>query len=202
MNIRRDRLEAQILDGLATKLMDPELFKVFAEEFHREVNRLRIEAYAHVIAAKDELQQISRKTAKLVNAISEGAPAKALAVELQRLESREEELERLLAEQASPPPPLIHPAVADIYRRKVADLQSSLNDPALAPEAFEIIRSLIEAIILTPEAGELQIELRGELASILSLCSDSKKPAGRETERALQVSLVAGTGFEPVTLRL
>jgi site-specific DNA recombinase len=202
LNIRRDRLEAQILDGLGTKLMDPELFKVFAEEFHREVNRLRIEAGAHITAAKDELQQISRKTAKLVNAISEGAPAKALAAELQRLESREEELERLLAEQASPPPPLIHPAVADIYRRKVADLQSSLNDPELAREAFEIIRSLIEAIILTPEAGELQIELRGELASILALCSDSKKPAGFETERALQVSLVAGTGFEPVTFRL
>ena len=52
--------------------------------------------------------------------------------------------------------------------------------------------------------GKLEIELRGELAGILSLCADAKqqKPAQSGTERALQVVLVAGTGFEPVTFRL
>ena len=42
LNIRRDVLEATILDGLKNRLMDPDLFKEFADEFYREVNRLRI----------------------------------------------------------------------------------------------------------------------------------------------------------------
>src|SRR5215468_3413877 len=42
LNIRLDVLEAAILDGLRRHLLQPDLFKVFCEEFHREVNRLRI----------------------------------------------------------------------------------------------------------------------------------------------------------------
>ena len=42
----------------------------------------------------------------------------------------------------------------------------------------------------------------GELAGILWLCWDGKKPAGLGPGGLLQVSLVAGTGFEPVTFRL
>ena len=58
-------------------------------------------------------------------------------------------------------------------------------------------------VILNPENGKLEVELRGELAGILSLCSDNKKPAGRGAERVGGcVMLVAGTGFEPVTFRL
>lgn len=144
--IRRDKLETRILDGLANKLMDPDLFKVFADEFYRELNRLRREAYASLDAGRDEIRQIQRKTAKIVEAISEGVSAKPLAAELDRLEARREELERLLSEQANPPPPIIHPALAEIYRRKVASLRSSLNDPTRAPEAAEIIRSPIEGI--------------------------------------------------------
>ncbi|MER9209707.1 zinc ribbon domain-containing protein [Mesorhizobium sp. M0771] len=40
LNIRRDALEASVLSGLRTNLMEPELFKEFCEEFTREVNRL------------------------------------------------------------------------------------------------------------------------------------------------------------------
>jgi site-specific DNA recombinase len=41
VNIRRDAIESIVLDGLKHRLMDPELFKVFVEEFTREFNRLR-----------------------------------------------------------------------------------------------------------------------------------------------------------------
>ncbi len=71
-------------------------------------------------------------------------------------------------------------------------------------QAFERLRALIEAVVLTPEDGDLAIDLGGELASMLSLC------AGAETQKAsagvplevLQIKMVAGTGFEPVTFRL
>ena len=40
LNIRVEALENMILDGLRTQLLEPELFKVFCDEFHREMNRL------------------------------------------------------------------------------------------------------------------------------------------------------------------
>ena len=39
-SIRRDAIEAVVLNGLKHRFMDPELFKVFVEEFTQEFNRL------------------------------------------------------------------------------------------------------------------------------------------------------------------
>ena len=50
---------------------------------------------------------------------------------------------------------------------------------------------LIDAVILMPVNGKLEIELRGDLASILSLSEKNKVfSAG---EKALQIKMVAGT---------
>jgi hypothetical protein len=43
--------------------------------------------------------------------------------------------------------------------------------------AGEIPRSLVKAIILTPEAGELKIDVRGDLAGILAISLKTKTPA-------------------------
>ena len=54
---------------------------------------------------------------------------------------------------------------------------------------------------MIPEHGRLEIELVGDLAGLLNLAADGKKPAtlGRD---GLQATLVAGAGFEPATFRL
>ena len=54
---------------------------------------------------------------------------------------------------------------------------------------------------LIPEDGKLEIELVGDLAAILALSADSKKPVTDDRD-GLQVTLVAGIGFEPMTFRL
>ncbi len=90
---------------------------------------------------------------------------------------------------------VIHPNLAEVYRRKIADLNNVLHDKGTAPEAFELIRSLIADITLTPENGQLRIDLRGELAGILNLCSESKKPASRLGDGLEQIKMVAGAGF-------
>ena len=59
---------------------------------------------------------------------------------------------------------LIHPALAEIYRQKVAAMHEALRDPGTRDEAFGIIRSLIDEIRLVPVDGELGIEIKGELA--------------------------------------
>ena len=68
---------------------------------------------------------------------------------------------------------------------------------------MDLIRSLVEAIVLTPEDGTLRVDSRGELAAILGLCADGKKPGAVSRAGLLeQVKMVAGAGFEPATFRL
>jgi site-specific DNA recombinase len=59
-------------------------------------------------------------------------------------------------------------------------------------------------VVLKPEDGNLAIDLRGQLASMLELCvgAETQKASAGVTEEVLQIKLVAGTGFEPVTFRL
>jgi hypothetical protein len=66
----------------------------------------------------------------------------------------------------------LHPNAAEIYRRKVAELELALNDDAVKAEAGEIIRSLIDRIVLTPAAEApdgLDAQLHGDLAAVLAL---------------------------------
>jgi hypothetical protein len=58
-------------------------------------------------------------------------------------------------------PVRLHPNLAGLYRRKVAALQNLLENDATRTEAVEIIRSLVDQVILrhTAEAG-LEVESR------------------------------------------
>jgi hypothetical protein len=103
-------------------------------------------------------------------------PARTLKEELLRLETRQDELRELLA-RPEPGRTLIHPALAEIYRCKVAALHEALEDEATREEAMELIRSLIETIVLVPDDGSLRIEVRGELATILAIGEGRKNPA-------------------------
>ena len=68
-----------------------------------------------------------------------------------------------------------------------------------------IRRTLVERIILTPEDGTLKIDLRGALAGILAVATNTRPGPLSGTGSVvsgLHVSLVAGIGFEPMTFRL
>ena len=58
---------------------------------------------------------------------------------------------------------------------KVAQLEDALIKDDAA-EAREGIHALVETIILAPENGRLQVEVRGEFAAILSLADGAKAP--------------------------
>jgi hypothetical protein len=58
---------------------------------------------------------------------------------------------------------------AEIYRRKVAALQTALADPKTQTEALEILRGLIERVVLHPADGGFEIELVGEIAAMVDL---------------------------------
>ena len=191
VNIRRDAIEKIVLDGLKQRLMDPELFRVFVEEFARVFNRLRAAEGSEVERSKSELAGIDRRLRKIVDAIADGVPARTLKDELLTLEARQDELRALLA-RPEPNRTLVHPGLAEIYRRKIAALHAALEDEATRDEAMELIRSLIEAIVLVPDQGSLKVEVRGELAAILAYGEGRKKPGRMDRDFAEQIKMVAG----------
>ena len=69
-NIRRDQLEARVLNALRHHLMDTELFKEFCDEFRREMNRLRMEGRASINGAQTEVKRIERELEKIMELFS------------------------------------------------------------------------------------------------------------------------------------
>nr|WP_183832843.1 recombinase family protein [Aquamicrobium lusatiense] len=206
LNIRRDALEASILNGLRKHLMDPALFKEFCTEFTKEVNRLRIERGADLEGWKRELERTDRELDKAIDAILQGVPPLKLKEKIEKLEARKAELTEKLA-TADEPPPLLHPNMAALYAQRIGQLYEHLQDEDGRARAAETFRSLVDQVTLMPDNGELAIVLRGDLGAILRFTAGKKNPDFLAEAEALdnllsQGSLVAGVGFEPTTFRL
>jgi hypothetical protein len=75
------------------------------------------------------------------------------------------------------PPDLAGSAItpAGLYRQKVTALGHALEHPETRTEASEALRGLIDAIVLTENQGELQIELKGNLAAMLGAAQNAKR---------------------------
>ena len=200
-NIRRDHLEGRVLNALRFQLMDPELFQEFCDEFTREMNRLRMEGRASIDSAQIAIKRIDRELDALVNLILKGGAAERINEKMVAMERRKRELEQFVAESIQPPP-LLHPEMANFYRKQVTELYEAFQEDSDTQRisAAEVLRSLIKEIIITPENDKLSKDVRGDLAGILSISQKAKNPA--KLTGLLQVKMVAGAGFEPAAFRL
>ena len=77
-----------------------------------------------------------------------------MKAELDNFEARKAQLTDQQA-RAQVPPPLLHPNMAELYREKVAELHAALNSDDRRAGAADILRTLISAIVLTPNDGKL-----------------------------------------------
>ncbi len=205
--IHRERLEATVLGGLQDRLMDPALLDIFCAEYARHINRLRMERTAESAGRKAELAKITKDIDRCIDSIIGGVPPAQVKDRMIALDARKTELESLIGSESAPQPVLLHPKMSERYRTQVAELREALNDDDRRSEAGEIIRSLIEKIVLSPvgigKARSLVIDLHGQLAGILTLGAAAKK-TGADSARVFdqQIKMVAGAGFEPTTFRL
>src|SRR5260370_26890242 len=88
LNIRVEALEDMLLDGLRTRLMEPELFKVFCDEVHRDVNRLRNDENAASATKRAELDHVDPRIRRLVVLMTDHqAAVRALQQELIALQA-------------------------------------------------------------------------------------------------------------------
>lgn len=196
--LKREDVEAVILDGLKGHLMEPDLFAVFCEEYTSHLNRLRMNHNAALHGMEARLAKIDRELEKLVTAICEGIPAAKVKDKMWALENEKADLDAKVA-GTSEEPVLIHPNMADVYRKQVTALHEALNDDMRRAEAVEIIRTLVDEIVLTPAVIEgketLAIDLHGHLAGILSLGAQTKKPLKESDFSVESTKLVAAAGF-------
>ena len=188
--VARERLEATVLDALRHQLMAPDLFKEFCDAFIAEVNRARIGASADRAAATSELAKVQRRLRQIVDAISEGVPARTLKAELLALEAREDSLKAKV--EATPEPKvLLNPAMAGVYRSRVERLHEALYPLGQERDAFEAVRALIERVVIKPVDGRLTFDLYGDIAAILHMAA-SKKAGAEPGPATEQLVMVAG----------
>ncbi len=185
--IQRGALEGIILDALKSRLMQPDLVEEFIASFHAEANRLNHTRELQLQAKGKELEDVARKLDGLIDAIAEGLRSDGLQAKLESLERRKRDLEGELAE-APPPAPRFHPNLAELYRRKVEKLHEALSEPSIRQEAVEILRSLIDVVVLKPVDRGFEIELVGDITKMIEL------PEGSSDLRshASSVKVVAG----------
>ncbi len=224
--ISRKEVEARILKALKQNLLTPELVAEFTRVYQEEVNRLTKEASGKAAEVEGKLAGVQRKIDGILRAIEDGLYQPSMKARLAELETEKAVLLSQKDMASNIPNVSVHPNLAAVYHRKVEELESLLDDAKHRDEAMELIRSLIDKIVLTPkEGGGVDALLHGDLARILVLCSSGQQQAEQQqvlrravstglqasrydeapeafAVRGLSVSVVAGTGFEPVTFRL
>ena len=198
-------LEERVLSGLKDLLLGNEtLIEAFAEEFKAELERLNRQRGSAKRRLQKELNKVNGAINRCVMFIKEGdGSPNIVREELHALEIRREELQWEMAAGQTNHQVLYHPAMADLYRKKVGELQTLLVSTETRTQAMESIRSLIERIEVFPgkTRGNPDVIVVGALAQILAF-GQTKAPTATSLEDDGRVLMVAGVGFEPTTFRL
>ena len=88
----------------------------------------------------------------------------AIKEKLATLEDKRATLEAELAAEEAPTPVSLHPGIAEHYRRVVSDLAQALHrsDSEAAAEARDLVRRLIETVVVTPlpERGQYELTVK------------------------------------------
>jgi site-specific DNA recombinase len=225
LTISERKLETQVLGTLQSRLMRPEVCEVFCTQYTQEMNRKRMDDNASLNANRAELERTERSIEKLVEAIKNGIDPALIRDEINGLQKRKVALQAAL-EATNETPVYIHPNMAQRFHEGVQRLLADWNDPQHRESSAELLRTLIEKIVLTPnhDRSALAIDLQGDLEGILKLSarSTARKEGPRSVVRwaeaneiqmvramagattldpcqgqESQVSMAGAAGFEP-----
>ena len=142
---------------------------------------------------------MERQIGNIVDAIAQGLRSPGLQAKLDALEAQRTKL-KAAAGEPSLAPPALHPNLAEVYRDRVAKLETVLAAQT-APEVLEATRALIDRVIIHPPkdpGGPPGIELVGQLLAMLQ-AGGANFPSGipsvsASVLRLLESSVKAGSG--------
>lgn len=184
--ISTESYERQTLAALQDQLLDPEVVSTYVREYHEEYTRRARQSRSRRVQLERQQQAAAAKVERLVAAVAEGGGEFAEirdALRSARLER--DRIAAQLAEVDALRVVALHPAIAEDYRRQVADLSTALADPAARQAAIPVLRQLIDRVILTPKAAGrgVTVEVQGRLRAIVDLATGQKQgtePASRK----------------------
>lgn len=117
-----------MLSGIKDKLLSPDLIEVFVREFTADWNARVASRRQSTSALEGELAGVERRLHQIVAAIEQGIITATTKDRLLELEARRDTLTTDIAKTASSAtPPALHPGLAALYRRKVAELETALG---------------------------------------------------------------------------
>ncbi len=210
LTIQHSTLEGKVLGALQTQLMRSELVKVFCEEYTRHISALRATQNKELRHLKAEKEQLIKDKESIIQAIKDGIPAAMVKDDLEKIVNRQEEVNLLIDAAGVDSKPSIHPTMARRYQLEVKALCDALQSEPTGKQVRELLRGLIEKLVLTPKADgkTLQVDLHGDLAGILKIASGGHEtakdrlPGNNGILNKPSVPMVAGVGFEPTTFGL
>ena len=196
--VRRDDVERTVLHALQTSLMDPALIGEFCEAYTAQINKLRMEHNASLHRYKAELEKLNRQERRIVDAVKDGYANPTMKAESHQIVERREVLLDLLGRHVEAPA-YIHPTMAKRYHQEVASLVEALNDDGRKAEAGDLIRSLVEAVVVLPdpESNGVLIDLHGDLAGILNIATQKEKMNADNELDVKHVQMVVGLDTTP-----
>ena len=197
--IPRTEVEERVLSGLKSYLLDADLVGDFLDEYEREMRRSREQHIATLRNRRKRLAQVERQIERMVDAIAEGISTTSTKEKLLKLEAEKQELEADTSEPEVTVIPM--PDIAKVYQSRVRLLMDGLTTPSLRQEAIELIQSMIESVTVTPLPDGFDIDVHGELGTIMKIVDQKAGRPGRNGS-GRSLSVVAGVGFEPTTFRL
>jgi site-specific DNA recombinase len=204
-SIKAQDLEQRVFEGLRSILVGrKEALKAFAEAFHTEVKRRQTSKASNKTKVQKDLLKVETGIKRCVDLLLHSdTPMESIRNTLEELEVQKRTLTRELSLQTEEDKIVLHPNIGELYARKVGDLKSLLQNDVTKHQATEVIRSLIERIVVSPtgQRGKSDMVLHGALASIVAYAS-APAQSGAVTSGIGRVLLVAGVGFEPTTFRL
>ena len=186
--VAREDLESLVLSGLKGRLLRADLIEPYLAEYRAEIERANAELEAKTQAGATRMKDLERQIANIMDTVREGRlqglAAQLMAQEMERLEAERQRLERQTKVKPRPaPPPLEAKAVIARLDAMLDDLRAALaGEDREAGRARDILRSLIERVIITPiefhrldkrGQGPVRVTVEGPLSALVDLADDN-----------------------------
>lgn len=190
-SVRQDRLEAFVLESIRETLLAPAMIEKIEDELRELLNdqssSLKEDRKTEV---EGQIREIQNKVANLISLAENGTVLDSITDRIRQLEEtkRKLEVERDKIQQTVNPPQEIVKNITGAVRSFLENFEEKLKSVSTF-EKKELIRMVVDKIVVDKEADQIQCYLRG-----LPAIDEIEKYKGDNS----LLSGVAPTGIEPV----
>jgi site-specific DNA recombinase len=180
--ISTDILEGRVLAGLKKHLMEPDMLAEYIKTYHATMKRLRGQQVGERRSKERELNEISVKINRIVDAIVDGFASEEMKPKLTEMSNRKTHLIKEMQVAEEPNVVEMHPNLPEVYQSRIDALHEALNHEDSRQKAATILRTLIDKIVIhpKPKRGEFDIEFHGDIAALLHLLQNKGGTSGKD----------------------